>query len=255
MDLSATAEVYQRLAAANDTLNLSQERLINISRTLNQAVIVSGVSAETAGAALVQFGQGLASSELRGQELRSVLEQLPRLAQLISDDLGVTRGDLLRLGAAGQLTSTRLIQALENQAGALESEFGRVNATVGQSFTVLGNSLTRTVGQFSEATGAADSFAQAIISLSQALDGLGQSGFFRFIETQTKPVPPHSKPLSSFSGSATFRTWALVRRGFHGLSGARAGRVARRPHTLSVAPRPRCRRLSRLGRARVRPVL
>lgn len=173
--LSATAQVYQRIAAANDTLGLSQERILGIVRTLNQAVTVSGVSAESANAALVQFGQGLASSELRGQELRAVLEQLPRLAQLISDDLGVTRGELLALGAAGELTANRIIVALERQAATLDREFDRITPTIGQSLTVLGNSLTRMVGQFGEATGLAEGLARAIRGIAEAIDGVEQT--------------------------------------------------------------------------------
>ncbi|MBW3039042.1 tape measure protein, partial [Acinetobacter baumannii] len=41
---------------------------------------ISGASAEAADAALVQFGQALASGTLRGEELNSVMEQTPSLA-------------------------------------------------------------------------------------------------------------------------------------------------------------------------------
>ena len=171
-DLSSTAQVYQRIAAANDNLGLSQERILGIVRTLNQAVAVSGVSAESASSALVQFGQALASSELRGQELRSVLEQLPRLAQLISQDLGVTRGELLALGAAGELTADRIIVALERQAGTLEGEFNRLVPTIDQGVTVATNALTQFIGILSETTGAGEGISGTFIRLGRDIEGL-----------------------------------------------------------------------------------
>ena len=168
--LTATAEVYQRLAAGNDTLRLSQEQLIAISETLNRAVTISGVGAETANAALVQLGQGLASGELRGQELRSVLEQIPRVAQILSDHLGVTRGELLALGAAGQLTSATLVAAFESQAATIEREFARINPTIEQGGTVLNNSFTRGVGIINEVTGASNALAASMISVAMNID-------------------------------------------------------------------------------------
>ena len=168
--LNETAEVYQRLASANDSLGASQSDLLAALRVLNQTVVLSGVSAESASSALIQFGQGLASSELRGQELRSVMEQLPRLAKLISDELGVTRGELLKLGEAGKLRPQVLLQALLNQAKAVNEEFGKTQSTIGQAFTQLGNSLTKYIGQASESEGLTRKFAGGIKLLADNLD-------------------------------------------------------------------------------------
>ena len=82
--VSATAEVYQRFAQANKQLGMSQEEMLAVMKTVNQTVAISGVSASSAAAALTQLGQGMGSGVLRGEELNSILEQTPRLAQAIA---------------------------------------------------------------------------------------------------------------------------------------------------------------------------
>ena len=76
------------------------------------AVRVSGASAATSAAGITQFGQALSSGRLNGDELRSVLENLPRLAQALADGLGVTVGELRRMGEAGELTGQKVAGAL-----------------------------------------------------------------------------------------------------------------------------------------------
>lgn len=175
--LQGTAELYQRVARSAELLGISQERVLKVTKTVSKAITISGVSATAANAAIVQLGQGLASGTLRGDELRSVLEQTPRLARAIADGLGKPIGALRQLGKAGKLSATAVIQALESQADVIEKEFGSINVTVGQAFTILDNSLTRFVGKFGTATGFFSEGARSIQGIASAIDNLGD-GFF-----------------------------------------------------------------------------
>src|SRR5690606_34645621 len=88
-NIDSTAQVYQRFAQNADRLGISLTDVADLTDTVSKAVAISGSSAESAQAALVQFGQALASGTLRGEELNSVLEQAPGLAQAIADGLNV----------------------------------------------------------------------------------------------------------------------------------------------------------------------
>lgn len=68
-----TAAIYQRFAQNSDRLGLSQERVASITETVSKAVAISGASTESANAAMMQFGQALASGVLRGEEFNSSL--------------------------------------------------------------------------------------------------------------------------------------------------------------------------------------
>src|SRR5690606_40213995 len=58
----------------------------------------------------------------RSSDLRSVLEQMPRLAQAIAEGMGVTVGELRVLGQQGQLTSQQVIRAIQSQLATLRDE-------------------------------------------------------------------------------------------------------------------------------------
>lgn len=168
--LQSTAELYQRIATNQDALGLSGQGVASIVDTISKTLAISGTSAQSADAALVQLGQAFASGTLRGEELNSVLEQAPALAKAIADGLGVPIGELRALGATGQLTAQQVVGALQKMAGSVDSQFAKMQATVGQSFTVLNNAITKWVGEADQATGASKTLAEGIISLSKNLD-------------------------------------------------------------------------------------
>jgi tape measure domain-containing protein len=148
--LEETANLYVRVANAVKGSNLNSKEILSITETVNQAVQLSGASAESANAALIQLGQGLGSGTLRGEELNSVLEQTPRLADAIAAGMGKTRGELRALGQAGKLTGEQVIESLQNQKDVIAKEFAVLPTTVGQSLTKVSNSFKRLVGIVNE---------------------------------------------------------------------------------------------------------
>lgn len=171
-DLGGT---YSRIARATGELGISQERLLGVTKAIGDAVAVSGSSAEAANAALLQLGQGMAAGALRGEELNSVMEQTPRLAKAIADGLGVTIGELRKMGEQGELTAQNVIGALESQAGVLGKEVAGSVTTISQAMTQLGNSVALLVGQMNKATGASGVMAQAVQVFSGGAQAIAEA--------------------------------------------------------------------------------
>lgn len=168
--LSASVELYRKLAVSTESLNISQNRLLKVTETINKAGIVGGGSKESINAALIQLGQGLASGALRGEELNSVLEQTPRLAKLIADGMGVQVGALKSLAEAGKITSETIIKAAEAGEKGIAKEFDVVQATISSAMDVIEGSITKTVGTLDSATGATRSLSMAMIELSKDIN-------------------------------------------------------------------------------------
>lgn len=160
--LGATAELYQRIAMNQEALGLSGAGLARVVETISKTMVISGSSAAAAEGALVQLGQAFASGTLRGEELNSVLEGAPALAQAIAKGLNVPIGKLRELGQAGQLSADQVVKALQQQASAVDADFGKMAATVGQSMTQLNTNLSEMIGRADEATGASQSLAAGI---------------------------------------------------------------------------------------------
>lgn len=161
-DLGKTAEVYQRLAANQDALKLNGEELLDITETINKAIVVGGSTAEGASAALMQFGQAMASGVLRGQEFNSVMEQAPGLSQALAEGLGVGIGQLRSMAHAGELTAQRVTQALQKASGSVAAQFAKMDLTIAQSATIFKNRLTEFIGGASESSKAAKTLSSAI---------------------------------------------------------------------------------------------
>jgi tape measure domain-containing protein len=169
-EFAATATVFQRLLLSQDSLGISTGELLEVTETLNKAVILSGASSQEASAGLIQLSQGIASGALRGEELLSVMEQLPFVAQLFADELKVTRGELRNLGTEGKITADIIINALRNAADVVDERFGRTAPTLGQSFTVLRNSFERFIGKLAQSTGLLQNTTNAILGMAKLLD-------------------------------------------------------------------------------------
>src|SRR5690606_24866092 len=86
-----TGELFARISQAAETLGLAQAETLSVTRTINEAIKLSGGSAASADAAITQLIQGLQSGVVRGEEFNSIMEQAPRLAKAMADGLGVTR--------------------------------------------------------------------------------------------------------------------------------------------------------------------
>ena len=170
--LAATAELYQRIAANQKALNLSGKGVASITDTISKSLAISGASAASANAALIQLGQAFASGTLRGEELNSVMEQAPALSQAIAAGMGVTVGQLRSLGAEGKLTAEAVVKALQDQADAVDEKFSRIATTIGGSLQVAGNTLTRFVGELDQATGTTAAFANGVVGASKFVDRL-----------------------------------------------------------------------------------
>lgn len=169
-----TAELYSRLGLAAKELGVNQQQLLEFTESLNQAVALSGASATEAENAMIQLSQGLASGALRGDELRSVMEQFPAVADVIAKGLGVTRGELRKMGEEGKITADVVLNAFKEARGELNERFAKSVPTISQAFTVLRNNFTQLVGEFDTANGISRSLAQAIIFVANNLDTLAR---------------------------------------------------------------------------------
>ena len=171
--LESTGTLFARVAQAGKEIGLSQRDALALTETINQAVALSGSSAQASEAAITQLIQGLQSGVLRGEEFNSVMEQSPRLARALADGVGVTTGELRKLAQQGVLTSETVIKALQGQGQAIRQEAESLPPTVGRAVQSLSNAWTVYVGAVDSATGASSAAAGAIKAIAENLDTLG----------------------------------------------------------------------------------
>lgn len=182
-NLTATGDLFATLTRASKDLKtttngvvtdfkLSQTQLLQLTETINQSIKVSGASAQASEAAIIQFAQAISQSVLRGDELNSIIEQAPRLAQALADGLGVPIGKLKELGEAGQLSADVVIKALRQQSEVIDAEYKKLPLTVGSSIENLKTSWMVYIGELDKSNGVSESVAKAIKYIADNLDQL-----------------------------------------------------------------------------------
>ena len=171
--IGTLSDLYNRLGRSTKDLSVSNEDLLQVTESIQKAIVISGADASSANAAIVQLGQGLASGQLRGEELNSVLEQTPRVAAALAKELGVGVGGLRALAQEGKITSEVVIDAFRNQRAEIDKEFAAMDATFSQGSTQAGEGMSFVVSEFVKGTGATSVITEGLFSLANRLQALG----------------------------------------------------------------------------------
>ncbi|MBJ9904811.1 tape measure protein [Acinetobacter bereziniae] len=197
-------QVYQVFAKNAKQLGLNLKETAQLTDTVSKAVAISGASAQAAEAALVQFGQAIGSSVLRGDELNSILEQAPGLADAIAKGLGVTTSQLRTMGAAGQLTGEKVVEALQKASASVDELYGKTNKTIAASLTTLSNALTKYIGETANAGGSAKLLSDGILSISKNFELFASLGIAALMGAITAQI---TKQIISIGASTV--AWGL----------------------------------------------
>ena len=172
-DFGATVTIFQRVALALKDVGGTAGDAAQFTKTLGQAIQLSGATAQEANAAMIQLSQGLAKGKLNGDELRSVLEQLPLVGRLIAKEMGKDFGELRDLGAKGLITTSVVLNAIKNASQDIDKAFAQMTPTIGSAFTVLNNGLMMYFGNLMNSTGVSSVFASILITIGRNMEWFG----------------------------------------------------------------------------------
>lgn len=184
----SAAMVYQRFADNADRLNITMKQTASLTETVSKAISISGGTAASADAALVQFGQALASGVLRGEEFNSIAEQAPGLLKAIANGLNTNVGSLRAMAAEGKITADVLVKSLTKAQPYIDDLFNKTDFTISQSFTKLSNEVTKFVGEAGKANGAASGLSDAINVLANNLSTIANIAVIGGVALITKAI-------------------------------------------------------------------
>ncbi|EOU9488335.1 tape measure protein, partial [Acinetobacter baumannii] len=184
----AVNDVYSKYMSNAKTLNLTQEQTAKLTEITSKAVAISGSSAESAAAALFQYGQSLDGNILRAEEFNSLVDGAGGLLNAMAKGLGVTRGELRQMMLDGKLTGEVITKALLKAGDSVEELYGKTDKTIGQSLEMLGNSITKFIGEAGKGSGAAQSLSGSIQTLASNLDLIADGALVVGIGYITKAI-------------------------------------------------------------------
>ena len=171
--IEASVELYAKLERSTRTLGISQDKLLNITDSINKAFIISGASTAEASGAIRQLGQALSSGVLRGEEFNSISEQAPVIMEAVSKATGKTVGQLKKLAAEGKITSKVLIESLERYKKKIDKDYATAQKTFAQKLEKSTNEVIRFVGESKSLNLAVDNIGDALVSASENMETIG----------------------------------------------------------------------------------
>lgn len=171
-DLSSYVDLYARLIRSASGVAKSEQEIADATNIVSKAFKAGGASASEQAAGILQLGQALGSGVLQGDELRSLRENAPILAQAIADEFKTTIAGLKDLGAEGKLTSERVFKAIMAAQKPIQAQFEATNATIKDSITRLNNEFTAYIGNADESAGASRKLVEALQYLAENFEGV-----------------------------------------------------------------------------------
>ncbi|MBW6401424.1 tape measure protein [Roseomonas sp. HJA6] len=172
--VSESVDAFQRFSIAAREIGATSDQVVRLVGGLQRVAIVSGASTQEISSATLQLAQALASGVLQGDELRSILEAMPLLAEGLARELGVSIGELRKLGSEGKLTAERVFPALLRATERLGAELDKAPLSLGRAFGQLTASTENFLGQLDRAIGLSNTLARALSAAARAVDGVRQ---------------------------------------------------------------------------------
>ncbi len=171
-DFDAVAMLFTRLALATEHLGATQKDVADATQTVANTFIIAGSHAQEANNSARQLAQGLASGALRGDELRSVMENNTILTKMLADGLDMTIGELREFGHAGKLTAETVMPILIAGTKQTNEEIQKMPMTLGQAGVALRNNFQFMIGDIEEATKVFSTMARFVGHLANNMDAL-----------------------------------------------------------------------------------
>lgn len=170
--LAANVGLVNKIAEPIRLMGGMQSDVLATSQAVNNSLRIGRATTNESAAAMLQFAQAMGSGVLRGDELNSIMESAPRLAQAIAAGLGVTVGQLRDLGSQGALTSQQVFKALQSQQAVLADEAARLPMTVGMAWTNAQEGIKQYVAELDKSTGSTDALASALNTVAKNIPAI-----------------------------------------------------------------------------------
>ena len=168
---SDTVTLFTKLNPALKQVGASTEQVNSVVSSFVKGLQLGGSSAAEASSAILQFSQAMGSGVLRGEEFNAIAEASPKLMSYLAKGMGVAQGELRKMAENGELTASRVSNALLKVRDTIDKDFATLPVTVGKAMTNLATATSLMVQDVDNATGATQSLSNMIQEFTGNIDG------------------------------------------------------------------------------------
>jgi len=142
-----SAGQFTRFSIAARQIGATNAQVVSLISLMQKAGVVGGSTSEEISSVGIQLGQALASGRLQGDELRSIMENMPLLAEALAKQLGVGIGKLREMGKEGGLTADTVFPALLKASDDVNKKFEAMPVTLARSLATMKAGIASFAGE------------------------------------------------------------------------------------------------------------
>jgi len=170
VSMESAAKLFIRTQRVRKDIGATTQDVLKFVQTIQRLTLISGASAQESTAAMIQLSQAIASSRLSGEELRSVMEQVPVIVKTITDEYDITLAQFRKLAEQGEITADVMVTAINNASVRVAQEAAKMPDTVGRAFMNLRNEFQALTGEINKEFNVTGRLAAGIRSLAGNLE-------------------------------------------------------------------------------------
>jgi tape measure domain-containing protein len=151
--MADTVATFQRLSLARAELGATNADILKVTNAVQQLGVMSGSSSSAMQAGMLQFSQAMSSGVVRAEELNSILENMPAVANRIAQGMGLTTGELRGAVLEGKVLSRQVFDALLGQTDEIAAEMAGMPVSLERAWNTATTSLSRFISKLDDITG------------------------------------------------------------------------------------------------------
>lgn len=222
-DYRTTSNMVSNLALSGSSAFGKTDEIVDFSELVNKSLKISGADTVQTQAVMTQLTQALASGKLQGDELRSLQENGSFLMNMLSQGMGVQKGELKELGAEGELTAQVIVEAITKMEEEINSKFEQIPRSFGENIVLAQNILGKWTYDLYQNGGAIDYINDRFTEFVDWLGSDSGSAFLDGLETGLNIIViliSNVIDLAIMFGSAIVDNWGWIEPIVWGLVGA-----------------------------------
>ncbi len=170
--ITQTTEAFLRNSTALSAMGYSTTQQLDLVETLNNALVVSATKGERAASVMDAWSKAMATGNLAGDDLNTVIAGSDRLAKALADSMGINVNQLRAYGAEGKITRD-VMYGVTSQLTQLREEADAMPATIGDGMLLIKDAFLVLVGSLDQALGASSSFGAMLVRLGDGIRSMG----------------------------------------------------------------------------------
>lgn len=145
--LGNIGEVFNRLALSVKGSGANTKELLALTETLVNSFRVAGATTTETTNTIIQLSQAFSSGQLRGQELRSVMEQNATLAGLLKQRFG---SDIYKKAEQGAISISAVLEVLAKNQKQINEDASKLAPTFEQTLVKSMNKVSLAIGELNK---------------------------------------------------------------------------------------------------------